>query len=418
MSRLWWFTNDTSQISLARKYKMKDKLIYLDNAATTPLAPEVLEAMMPYLTTEFMNPSALYDGARKVRASIDNARAQVAHAVGCLPQHVFFTSGATEANNWFLQGVANEFLTQRPASRCELLCSEIEHKSVINTYAMLKTRGFNVHFLRPNHQGYLSAEDIRECLTDDTKLLSVMGANNEIGTLEPITDISDLCHEHNIVYHCDVTQMIGAIPVNMNQQGLYAITFSAHKFHGPKGVGALCIQGDMPPRWMEGGGQEFGMRPGTENVAGIVGMGKAIELAITDMDARSRRIQFRRDYLIGKLMYSFDAATYGDHFVRINGFFSGDERLPNNVNFSLRNMNAETILLMLGMGGICASAGSACDGQNTAISHVLSAIRVPDEYAHGTIRMTLGEDTTKEDIDEVVERLQSSCKMLLGMRNE
>lgn len=383
-----------------------DRIVYLDNAATTSLHPEVLEAMMPYLTEQYMNPSAIYGGAREVRRAIDRAREQVGAAVGCPADHVWFTSGATEANNWVIQGFARWAAQRKPVNEIQFLSSEIEHKSVINVYKKLKKDNFDVRFMRTDEHGLLTGEDVAECLEDKTILVSVMAANNEVGTIEPFLDIAEACNERDIAYHCDMTQIIGVLPIALKKDAIYSATFSAHKFHGPKGVGALCMPHDIPAGFMYGGEQEFGFRPGTENVAGIVGMGKAIELATSGIEERNRRTQLLRDYLIAKLRLTFGSD------LRINGFEGGDMRLPNNVNFSLRNMSSETLLLMLSSKGVYASAGSACNGESTETSHVLQALRVPDEFINGAIRMTIGEETTKSDIDYALKELVADVSIL------
>ncbi|MGN0794699.1 MAG: cysteine desulfurase NifS [Aristaeellaceae bacterium] len=367
--------------------------IYLDNAATTAVSPQVLEAMLPYFTQCYGNPSSIHSTGRDAHRAVDAARKQVAEAIGAQAQEIYFTAGGSESDNWAIKGAA----FARRSRGNHIITSAIEHHAVLHTCAWLEKQGFEVTYLPVDTFGRVQVADVARAITDKTILITVMTANNEIGTLQPIAEIGRLAHEKGILFHTDAVQAIGAIPIDVNAMHIDLLSMSGHKFHGPKGVGALYIRkGVKLDPYLHGGAQERGQRAGTENLAGIVGMGKAIEIATQHLEENAARLTRLRDKLI-------DGILSGIPEVRLNGHPT--ERLPNNVNVSVRYVEGEALLLRLDLAGIAGSSGSACTSGSLDPSHVLLAIGLPHEIAHGSLRLTLGTDTTEAEIDEVLEKL-------------
>ena len=377
--------------------------IYLDNAATTAVSPEVLEAMLPYFTQCFGNPSSIHSTGRDARRVVDAARKQVAAAIGAQPQEIYFTAGGSESDNWAIKGTA----FAKKSRGNHIITSAIEHHAVLHTCAWLEKQGFEVTYLPVDEFGRVRVEDVEKAITDKTILITIMAANNEIGTIQPIAEIGKLAHDKGILFHTDAVQAIGAMPIDVNAMHIDMLSMSGHKFHGPKGIGALYIRkGVKIDQYLHGGAQERGQRAGTENLAGIVGMGKAIEIATQHLEENARRLTALRDKLIDGIL-----AEIPD--VRLNGHRT--QRLPNNVNVSVRYVEGEALLLRLDLAGIAGSSGSACTSGSLDPSHVLLAIGLPHEIAHGSLRLSLGTDTTEAEIDEVLDKLPGIVKNLRDM---
>ncbi len=380
-----------------------DKNIYLDNAATTKLSSEVLDSMMPYLTTGYGNPSSIYSIGRESRKAIESAREQVAKALNCDTNEIYFTSGGSESDNWAIKGVA--FANENKGKH--IITTSIEHHAVLHTCKYLEKYGFEITYLPVKSNGIIDINDLKKAIRKDTILISIMYANNEIGSIQPIKEIGEIAKENNIYFHTDAVQAIGNIPINLKELNIDLLSLSAHKFHGPKGVGVLYIKkGVNISNMIHGGGQEKNMRAGTENVAGIVGLGKAIELATIDIEKKSKYLITLRERLIKGIMESIpDTILNGDPI----------NRLPGNVNVCFKYIEGESILLMLDMKGICASSGSACTSGSLNPSHVLLAIGLPHEIAHGSLRLTLSEENTQEEIEYVLETLPPIIQNLRNM---
>jgi cysteine desulfurase len=379
------------------------KLIYLDHAATTPIHPDVLDAMMPYLTEQYANPSTLYTFGREANVAVEEARAKVAALIGADPSEVYFTSGATESDNWAVIGAA---LAHEKKGN-HIITSAIEHHAVLETCEYLEKRGFELTVVPVDEFGLVDPDAVRNAITDKTILISIMHANNEIGTIEPIAEIGAIAHEKGILFHTDATQSVGKIPVDVRAMNIDLLSLSAHKLYGPKGIGALYIRkGVRIQPYLHGGGQESRKRAGTHNVAGIIGLGKAAEIARATMAEESARLTELRDWLIEQVTTTIPN-------VRLNGHPT--KRLPNNVNVSVQGIEGESMILSLDVFGICVSSGSACTSGDLSASHVLLAIGLPHELAHGSLRMTLGRATTKEDVDKVVEALTGIVNRLRAM---
>ena len=377
--------------------------IYLDNAATTAVSPEVLEAMLPYFTQCFGNPSSIHSTGRDARRVVDAARKQVAAAIGAQPQEIYFTAGGSESDNWAIKGTA----FAKKSRGNHIITSAIEHHAVLHTCAWLEKQGFEVTYLPVDEFGRVRVEDVEKAITDKTILITIMAANNEIGTIQPIAEIGKLAHDKGILFHTDAVQAIGAMPIDVNAMHIDMLSMSGHKFHGPKGIGALYIRkGVKIDQYLHGGAQERGQRAGTENLAGIVGMGKAIEIATQHLEENAARLTVLRDKLIDGIL-----AEIPD--VRLNGHRT--QRLPNNVNVSVRYVEGEALLLRLDLAGIAGSSGSACTSGSLDPSHVLLAIGLPHEIAHGSLRLSLGTDTTEAEIDEVLDKLPGIVKNLRDM---
>ena len=371
-----------------------NKRIYLDNAATTCLSEEVYLEMLPYLRDHFGNPSSTYDLGTDNKSALLQARRQIAHTLSCDPQNIYFTSGGTESDNWALIGVAEQY-EQRGK---HIITTKIEHHAVLNCCEYLRKRGFEITYLDVDEQGYVNPDRVKQSLRDDTILVSVMLANNEIGTIEPIKEIGQMLQQHPAVFHTDAVQAYGHMEIPVDDWHIDLMSASAHKFHGPKGIGFLYIRdGIRIPSFLHGGHQERGMRAGTENVPAIVGMGKAAELAYLNLKETQIRIAKLRDYMIYRVENEIS-------YCHRNG--PRMNRLANNVNFSFQFIDGETLVILLDMEGICASAGSACTAGQAVASHVIQSLHVPEELARGTVRFTLGNDTTKEDIDFTIMTLK------------
>ncbi len=367
-----------------------ERPVYMDHAATTFLKPEVIAAMAPYFSQYFGNPSSLYRFAGEPRKGVDAAREQVAAALGAAPAEIFFTAGGSEADNWAIKGVA---LANRKRGD-HIVTTAIEHHAVLHTCEWLEKQGFSVTYLPVDKFGRVDAGDVEEAITGRTILVSVMTANNEIGTIQPVARIGKIAHDHDVLFHTDAVQAIGAVPIDVEGMNIDLLSLSGHKFYGPKGTGALYVRrGTRLENLVHGGGQERGRRAGTENVPGIVGLGRAIEVATADIEGHNRRLAAMRDRLIREVL-----STIPDS--RLNGHPT--ERLANNANFSFRYVEGESILLMLDARGICASTGSACSSASLEPSHVLLATGLPHEEAHGSLRLTLGDANTPDDLEHVL----------------
>ena len=377
--------------------------VYLDNAATTALSPKVLEKMMPYLTDIYGNASSPHSFGQTARIGVEHAREQVARAINADPSEIVFTGCGTESDNTVLFGVAERYAKKGD----HIITTNVEHHAILHSCAELEKKGIKVTYLPVDKDGLVTPEQVRDAITDKTILVSVMFANNEVGTIMPIPEIAAVCHEKGVLFHTDAVQAAGHVPVDVKAMGIDMLSISGHKFHGPKGVGVLYERkGIRLPSYIIGGEQEKGRRAGTENVAGIVGLGEALELAVTNMSETSARMTRMRDRLIEGI-----EATIPE--VKLNGHST--KRLPNNVNFSIKYIEGESILLMLDMAGIAASSGSACTSGSLDPSHVLLALGLTHEVAHGSVRMTLGDDTTDEDIDYVLETLPKVAHRLRAM---
>lgn len=377
--------------------------VYLDNAATTALSPKVLEKMMPYLTDIYGNASSPHSFGQTARIGVEHAREQVARAINADPSEIVFTGCGTESDNTVLFGVAERYAKKGD----HIITTNVEHHAILHSCAALEKKGIKVTYLPVDKDGLVTPEQVRDAITDKTILVSVMFANNEVGTIMPIPEIAAVCHEKGVLFHTDAVQAAGHIPIDVKAMGIDMLSISGHKFHGPKGVGVLYERkGIRLPSYIIGGEQEKGRRAGTENVAGIVGLGEALELAVTNMSETSARMTRMRDRLIEGI-----EATIPE--VKLNGHRA--KRLPNNVNFSIKYIEGESILLMLDMAGIAASSGSACTSGSLDPSHVLLALGLTHEVAHGSVRMTLGDDTTDEDIDYVLETLPKVAHRLRAM---
>ena len=377
--------------------------VYLDNAATTALSPKVLEKMMPYLTDIYGNASSPHSFGQTARIGVEHAREQVARAINADPSEIVFTGCGTESDNTVLFGVAERYAKKGD----HIITTNVEHHAILHSCAALEKKGIKVTYLPVDKDGLVTPEQVRDAITDKTILVSVMFANNEVGTIMPIPEIAAVCHEKGVLFHTDAVQAAGHIPIDVKAMGIDMLSISGHKFHGPKGVGVLYERkGIRLPSYIIGGEQENGRRAGTENVAGIVGLGEALELAVTNMSETSARMTRMRDRLIEGI-----EATIPE--VKLNGHRT--KRLPNNVNFSIKYIEGESILLMLDMAGIAASSGSACTSGSLDPSHVLLALGLTHEVAHGSVRMTLGDDTTDEDIDYVLETLPKVAHRLRAM---
>ncbi len=387
-----------------RKSTMGEKrTIYLDHAATTPVKPSVMDAMMPYYGEYFGNPSSIYRIARESKKAIDTARAQVAKALGVEPDEIYFTSGGSESDNWAIKGVT--FANRKKGSH--IITSAIEHHAVLHTCQFLEKEGFSVTYLPVDRYGLVDPAELEKAITDKTILISIMYANNEIGTIEPVAELGALALKHKIPFHTDAVQAIGNVPIDVKAQNIDLLSLSAHKFYGPKGCGALYIKkGVKIDNLIHGGGQERRRRAGTENIAGIVGLGKAIELATADIEDHNARIMAMRDRLLKGIL---DTIPYA----RLNGH--PQKRLPGNLNVSFEFVEGESMLLWLDDESICGSTGSACTSGSLEPSHVMLAIGLPHEIAHGSLRLTLGDANIEQDVDRVLEVLPKVVAKLRDM---
>ena len=367
------------------------KNVYMDYSATTYVKPEVLEEMLPYFTQKFGNPSSFYGISRETKRAIDKAREQVAQVLNCNADEVYFTGGGSEADNWAIKGIAS---AHRKKGN-HIITTKIEHHAVLHTCQYLEKNGFDVTYLDVDAEGFINLDDLRNAITDKTILVSIMFANNEIGTIQPIKEIGEICKEKKVLFHTDAVQAVGNIPVDVQEMNIDMLSLAGHKIYGPKGIGVLYIKkGIKIDNLIHGGAQEKNRRAGTENIASIVGLGKAMELAQANLEEHMKKLTMLRDKLIDGLLKI--------PYTSLNGP-RGDKRLPGNVNVRFRFIEGESILLSLDFQGVCASSGSACTSGSLDPSHVLLAIGLPHELAHGSLRLTMGEGSTEEDVDYVLE---------------
>ncbi len=379
------------------------KLIYLDNAATTKTAPEVVDAMLPYFTEKFGNPSSVYSFASGNKEVISGQRDIIAGVLGAKSNEIYFTAGGSESDNWALKAAAEAYADKGN----HIITTTIEHHAILHTAEYLEKRGFEVTYLNVDEDGKISLDELKSAIRPTTILISVMFANNEIGTIQPVREIGEIACEHGILFHTDAVQAFGQVPINVDECHIDMLSASGHKLNGPKGIGFLYIRKGVKIRsFVHGGAQERKRRAGTENVPGIVGLGAAVKRAASTMEERMEKESRLRDYLIGRV-------TQEIPYCRLNGHKT--DRLPNNANFSFRFVEGESLLIMLDGKGICASSGSACTSGSLDPSHVLLAIGLPHEIAHGSLRLTLGGETTKEEIDYVVDSLKEIVATLRNM---
>ena len=379
------------------------KMIYLDNAATTRTDPKVVEAMLPYFTEYYGNPSSVYEFSGISKKAVTDARGILARSIGAKTQEIYFTAGGSESDNWAIKAAAEAFGKKGK----HIITSKIEHHAVLHTCEYLEKQGYEVTYLDVDEDGMVKLDELRNAIRPDTILISIMFANNEIGVIEPIREIGEIAKEHGIPFHTDAVQAYGHVPINVDEYHIDMMSASAHKINGPKGIGFLYIRTGVKIRsFIHGGAQERKRRAGTENVPGIVGFGKAAEIAMASMEERSRREAQLRDYLMEKVLAQVP-------YTRVNGHRT--RRLPNNCNFSFQFIEGESLLIMLDMAGICGSSGSACTSGSLDPSHVLLAIGLPHEIAHGSLRLTLSQENTKEEMDYVADQITRIVERLRNM---
>lgn len=379
------------------------KTIYLDNAATTKTRPEVVEAMLPYFTEYYGNPSSVYEFSTPSKKAITEARETIAKSLGAKTNEIYFTAGGSESDNWAIKATAEAYESKGK----HIITSKIEHHAVLHTCEYLEKRGFEITYLDVDENGTIKLDELKKAIRPDTILISIMFANNEIGTIQPIKEIGEIAKEHGIIFHTDAVQAYAHVPINVDEYHIDMLSVSGHKFNGPKGIGFLYIRTGLKLRsFIHGGSQERKRRGGTENVPGIVGMGKAVEIAMANLAERTAYEVELRDYLINRVLSEVP-------YVRLNGHRTN--RLPNNANFAFQFIEGESLLIMLDMQGICGSSGSACTSGSLDPSHVLLAIGLPHEIAHGSLRLTLSEETTKEDIDFTVDEIKKIVEKLRSM---
>ena len=379
------------------------QIIYLDNAATTKTRPEVVDAMLPYFTEFYGNPSSVYDFSAEPKKAIAYARETIAGALGAKPNEIYFTNGGTESDNWALIATAEAYQNKGN----HIITTKIEHHAILHTCEYLENRGFSVTYLDVDEYGVVKLDELKKAIRPETILISVMFANNEIGTVQPIKEIGEIANKNGILFHTDAVQAFGHVPINVDECHIDMLSSSAHKLNGPRGVGFLYIRtGVKTKAFIHGGAQERKRRGGTENTPGIVGFGKAVEIAMATMKERTQQEKTLRDHLIERVMKEVP-------FVRLNGHPS--KRLSNNANFAFQFIEGESLLIMLDMDGICGSSGSACTSGSLDPSHVLLAIGLPHEIAHGSLRLTLNEEITMEQIDFTVESIKKIVARLRAM---
>lgn len=377
--------------------------IYLDHAATTPTRKEVVEAMLPYFTEMYGNPSSIYSFANESKEAVEDAREKVGKAIGASEREIFFTSGGTESDNWAIKGIAENYRSKGN----HIITTTIEHHAVLHTCEYLAKNGYEVTYLEVDKDGLINLDDLKAAIKDTTILISIMFANNEVGTVQPVAEIGAIAKEHGVLFHTDAVQAVGHIPIDVEAMNIDLMSISGHKIYGPKGIGALYVKkGTKLRAFIHGGAQEKKRRGGTENVPAIVGFGLALEMAIDKLEEESARELELRDYLIKEIKAKVP-------YCKLNGH--PDQRLPNNVNYSFEFIEGESLLIMLDMKGIYASSGSACTSGSLDPSHVLLAIGLPHEIAHGSLRLSFGEQTTKEELDFLVESLQTIVTRLRDM---
>lgn len=378
-------------------------MIYLDNAATTKTAPEVVDAMLPYFSEYYGNASTIYGLGAESKKAMDHARQTIADSLGAKPEEIYFTAGGSESDNWALKATAEAYASKGK----HIITTKIEHHAILHTCEYLEKRGFEITYLNVDRDGLISLDELKAAIRPDTILISVMFANNEIGTIEPIAEIGEIAKEHGVLFHTDAVQAYAQVPINVDEMHIDMLSASGHKLNGPKGIGFLYIRKGVKIRsFVHGGAQERSRRAGTENIPGIVGLGAAVERAMRIMDSKTQREIELRDYLIGRLENEIPHCWMNGHRTK---------RLPNNINFSFLFIEGESMLIMLDMKGICASSGSACTSGSLDPSHVLLAIGLKHEEAHGSLRLTLSEDSTKEEMDIVAEEVKKIVQRLRDM---
>lgn len=378
-------------------------MIYLDNAATTKTAPEVVDAMLPYFSEYYGNASTIYSLGAESKKAMDHARQTIADSLGAKPEEIYFTAGGSESDNWALKATAEAYASKGK----HIITTKIEHHAILHTCEYLEKRGFEINYLNVDRDGLISLDELKAAIRPDTILISVMFANNEIGTIEPIAEIGEIAKEHGVLFHTDAVQAYAQVPIHVDEMHIDMLSASGHKLNGPKGIGFLYIRKGVKIRsFVHGGAQERSRRAGTENIPGIVGLGAAVERAMRIMDSKTRKEIELRDYLIGRLENEIPHCWLNGHRTK---------RLPNNINFSFLFIEGESMLIMLDMKGICASSGSACTSGSLDPSHVLLAIGLKHEEAHGSLRLTLSEDSTKEEMDIVAEEVKKIVQRLRDM---
>ena len=378
-------------------------MIYLDNAATTKTAPEVVDAMLPYFSEYYGNASTIYSLGAESKKAMDHARQTIADSLGAKPEEIYFTAGGSESDNWALKATAEAYASKGK----HIITTKIEHHAILHTCEYLEKRGFEITYLNVDRDGLISLDELKAAIRPDTILISVMFANNEIGTIEPIAEIGEIAKEHGVLFHTDAVQAYAQVPIHVDEMHIDMLSASGHKLNGPKGIGFLYIRKGVKIRsFVHGGAQERSRRACTENIPGIVGLGAAVERAMRIMDSKTRKEIELRDYLIGRLENEIPHCWLNGHRTK---------RLPNNINFSFLFIEGESMLIMLDMKGICASSGSACTSGSLDPSHVLLAIGLKHEEAHGSLRLTLSEDSTKEEMDIVAEEVKKIVQRLRDM---
>ena len=378
-------------------------MIYLDNAATTKTAPEVVDAMLPYFSEYYGNASTIYSLGAESKKAMDHARQTIADSLGAKPEEIYFTAGGSESDNWALKATAEAYASKGK----HIITTKIEHHAILHICEYLEKRGFEITYLNVDRDGLISLDELKAAIRPDTILISVMFANNEIGTIEPIAEIGEIAKEHGVLFHTDAVQAYAQVPINVDEMHIDMLSASGHKLNGPKGIGFLYIRKGVKIRsFVHGGAQERSRRAGTENIPGIVGLGAAVERAMRIMDTKTRKEIELRDYLIGRLENEIPHCWLNGHRTK---------RLPNNINFSFLFIEGESMLIMLDMKGICASSGSACTSGSLDPSHVLLAIGLKHEEAHGSLRLTLSEENTKEEMDIVAEEVKKIVQRLRDM---
>ena len=378
-------------------------MIYLDNAATTKTAPEVVDAMLSYFSEYYGNASTIYSLGAESKKAMDHARQTIADSLGAKPEEIYFTAGGSESDNWALKATAEAYASKGK----HIITTKIEHHAILHTCEYLEKRGFEITYLNVDRDGLISLDELKAAIRPDTILISVMFANNEIGTIEPIAEIGEIAKEHGVLFHTDAVQAYAQVPINVDEMHIDMLSASGHKLNGPKGIGFLYIRKGVKIRsFVHGGAQERSRRAGTENIPGIVGLGAAVERAMRIMDTKTRKEIELRDYLIGRLENEIPHCWLNGHRTK---------RLPNNINFSFLFIEGESMLIMLDMKGICASSGSACTSGSLDPSHVLLAIGLKHEEAHGSLRLTLSEESTKEEMDIVAEEVKKIVQRLRDM---
>ena len=379
------------------------KTIYLDNAATTQAYPEVVQEMLPFFTEYYGNPSAVYSFADKAEQAVDKARGIIADTIGANKEEIYFTGGGSESDNWALKATAEAYGSKGK----HIIISKIEHHAILHTAQWLEKHGFEVTYLDVDEDGKVKLDELEAAIRPDTILISVMAANNEIGTIQPLKEIGTIARKHGVFFHTDAVQAFAHIPIDVDEMNIDMLSASGHKINGPKGIGVMYIRKGVKIRsFIHGGAQERQRRAGTHNVTGIVGMGKAAEISVANMESRNAYETELRDYLIERVLSEIP-------YTRLNGHRT--DRLPNNANFCFRFIEGESLLILLDQNGICASSGSACTSGSLDPSHVLLAIGLPHEIAHGSLRLTLSDSTTKEEIDYTVDKLKEIIDRLRGM---